>query len=107
MRHRANLPLHVTPLRTTQSKDAVLREHVQAHRINTLLVDDHKVLPLLLAVDGLIADEVLELDDLADFVVDSSTLRLDELLPLLGRGVEETRVDLAGPSEKLVTKVSW
>ena len=58
------LPLHVTPLRATEGKDAVLGEDIETEGINAFLVDNNKVLFLLVRVDGLVANEVLELDDL-------------------------------------------
>jgi hypothetical protein len=66
------------------------------------LVDDDEGLRLgaglgLLApvgVDGLVADVLLELDNLFELGVDEAALGFDELLALFGRGVEEARVDL-------------
>lgn len=92
-----SLPLHVTPLRPTECQDAILGEDVQRKGIDTLLVDDDEVLGLLTRPYSLVADEVLQLDDLLALRVSEASLRLDELLALLGRRVEETRVDLARP----------
>jgi len=86
--------LHVAALSPAKRKDAVLDEDVERHRVNTLLVDDDKRPRLLLRVDVLVADEVLELDNLLQLGVDKAALRLDQLLALLGRRVEERRVDL-------------
>ena len=47
------------------------------------MVDDHKVLLLLVAPDCLIADQVLELNDLLAFRVREPALGLDELFALL------------------------
>lgn len=95
----ADAPLHVPPLRTPERHNPLLRKHVQREGIDTLLVDDDKVLDLAhgvaLGVELLIADETLEFDDLAHFGVGEAALGLDELLALFGRGVEEARVDLA------------
>ena len=88
-------PLHVPPLRATEGKDAVLSKDVQAHGIDTLLVDDDEVLGLLVRADHLVANLVLEFDDLLQLVVNELALRLDELFTLFGRRVEESRVDLA------------
>ena len=77
-------PLHVTPFGATESEDAVLRKNVQAQRINALLIDDDEVLLLLVASDGLITYQVLELNDLPAFCVREAPLRLHEFLALLG-----------------------
>lgn len=90
-----NSPLHVSSLGTTQSKDTVLHQDVQTHRVDTLLVDQHETLWLLSGPDGLITNGVLELDDLLELGVDESSLRLDELFSLFCGRVEEARVDLA------------
>ena len=90
-----NSPLHVSSLGTTQSKDTVLHQDVQTHRVDTLLVDQHETLWLLSGPDGLIANGVLELDDLLQLGVDESSFRLDELFSLFCGRVEEAGVDLA------------
>jgi hypothetical protein len=94
-------PLHVPPLCSPQSQDPVLGQHVQTHRVDTLLVDQHES-PLLgpirrLAVcpESLITDLVLQSDDLSKSVIDEFSLGFNELFSLFRRGVEETRVDLA------------
>jgi len=73
----------------------VLDEHIEGHRVDSLLVDEDERPRLLLGVDVLIADKVLELDDLLELGVDEPTFRLDELLSLLSVRVEEGGVDLA------------
>ena len=55
----------------------------------TLLVDDDEALVCS------VAEFLLQLDHLADAVVDELPLGLDQFLTLLGRLVEEARVDLA------------
>lgn len=87
--------LHVTALGPAKGKDAVLDENVERHRVDALLVDHDKRPRLLLRVDVLVANEVLELDNLLELGVNKTALRLDQLFPLLGRRVEERRVDLA------------
>ena len=94
--------LHVPSLGATQRKDAVLGEHVQRERVDTLLVEDDKVLWLAgfpvcrrRRVGRCIAYSLLELDNLLESRIDESAFRLDELLALLGGRVKETRVDLA------------
>lgn len=95
-------PLHVATLGAPEGHDALLGEHVEREGVDALLVDEDKGLGLAVADDVAVrvelgvADELLELDDLADFGVGELALRLDELLALLGGGVEEARVDLAG-----------
>ena len=102
-------PLHVTPFGATESEDAVLRKNVQAQRINALLIDDDEVLLLLVASDGLITYQVLELNDLLALCISEPSLRLHQLFSLLGRGVEEPRVDfttrmLSAPSFRPTAK---
>ena len=70
-------------------KDTVFGENIKGKRINALLVDNDKVLLLLVAAYGLVTDKVLELDDLPALGVRESAFRLDEFFPLLGRGIEE------------------
>lgn len=82
--------LHVPALRATQSQNAVLGEDVEGKRVDTLLVDDHKV---LLSVST--ADFLLQLDDLLEFGIDEAALALDELVSLVRAGVEEARVDFS------------
>ena len=88
-------PLHVPPLRAAEGEDAVLREDVQTERVDALLVDDDKVLLLLVRAHRLVAYKVLELDNLPALRVGEAPFRLHELLALLGGRVEEPRVDLA------------
>ena len=88
-------PLHVTPLGSPEGEDTVLRENVQTERVDTLLVDDDEILFLLLGVNGLVAHEVFQLDNLLALRIRESALGLDELFPLFRGRVEEARVDLA------------
>ena len=78
----------------------MLDQDVEGHGVDSLLVDEDERPRLLLRVDVLIADEVLELDNLLELGVHEPTFRLDELLSLLGVRVEEGGVDLAGEEEK-------
>lgn len=80
--HRGGLPFHVPPLRSSEGKDAVLGKDVETERVNTLLVDDNKVLLLLLAVDCLVTDHVLELHDFGDFGIYELALRFHQLFSL-------------------------
>lgn len=64
------------------------------------MIDDNELLRLLTAlaaraVNGLVAHQVLELDNLPQSIVDKPPLGLDEFLALLSGRVEEARVDLA------------
>ena len=88
-----NAPFHVPPLRPPQGEDPVLREDVEAEWVDALLVDDDEGLRFLLGVDGLVADEVLELDNLPALRVGEAPFGLYQLLALLGGGVEEPGVD--------------
>ena len=88
-------PLHVTPLGSPEGEDTVLREDVQTERVYALLVDDNEILFLLLGVDGLVAHEVFQLNDLLALRIREPALGLDQLFPLFSGRVEEARVDLA------------
>ena len=88
--------VYVDPIHTNKTKksvpegeDALSGEGVQAEGVDALLVEDDEALALVVA-----AHLALELDDLLDAVVDELPLGLDELLPVLGRLVEEARVNL-------------
>jgi len=95
LKENEHSPLHVSPLSPSESEDSVLDEDVEGHGVDSLLVDENERPRLLLGVDVLIADEVLELDNLLELGVHEPTFRLDELLSLLGVRVEEGGVDLA------------
>lgn len=94
-------PLHVPPLCSPQRHNPGLGEHVQTERIDSLLIDEDECLPLLLRhrvtvlVQLRVAHELLQFDHLADFGVGKLALRFDQLLSLLGGGIEESRIDLA------------
>ena len=89
-----NVPLHVSPLGATKREDPSFCEDVKGERVDTLLVDDDESFRLLLSINSLVTDKTLELDDLLDFLISETALRLDELFALFGRRVEEARVDL-------------
>jgi len=80
-------PLHVPSLGPAEAEDALLGEHVEGEGVDALLVDHDERLPLL-------AHRPLEVDDRAAPLVEPLALGLDELLPLLGVGVEEAGLDL-------------
>ncbi len=61
------------PLGATQRKDTLLREHIERHGVDALLVDHHKVLV------GRVAHALLELDQLPHLVVHVLTLGLHQL----------------------------
>lgn len=58
------------------------------------MIDHYEIFGFFLAADGLVADEIFELNDFFDFGINETSLRLDELLSLLCRGVEEARINL-------------
>lgn len=58
------------------------------------MVDNNEILSLLLRINRLVTNKVLELNDLFDLLVREFAFRLDELLALLSRRIEETGVDL-------------
>ena len=60
------------------------------------MVDNDETFWLFVGSNSLITDGILELDNLLQSVIDESSFRFDQLLSLLGRRVEESRVDLAG-----------
>ena len=74
---KVSLPFHVTSLCPAQSKDAILRKDVHAQGVDTLLVEDDKVLLLLRRVDGLVAHKVLEFHNFSAFCVRELSFRLD------------------------------
>jgi hypothetical protein len=59
------------------------------------LVDNDETFWLFVRSNSLITNGILELDNLLQSVVDESSFRFDQLLPLLGGRVEESRVYLA------------
>ena len=67
--------LHVSPLRTTEDHDPVLRMDVQAQGIDALPVDHDEVL-FLGAVDSLITYKVFQLHHLLAFGVGKLSFRL-------------------------------
>jgi hypothetical protein len=77
-------PFHITPLRTAQGENAILCKNVERQGIDSLLVNNNKVLPLLFGVNGLIADQVLEFHDFLHPLVRKLSFRLDKFLTLFG-----------------------
>ncbi len=84
------LPLHVTAFSAPKREDPALSEHIETQRIDAFLVDDDEVFALFLAVDGLVADQLLEFDDLFYFGIGEPAFGLDELFALLGGGIEKS-----------------
>jgi len=80
--------LTVSALGATDTDDVVAGEDLKRGWVNTLLVDDNKVLV------GAVAKALLELDNLHDTIIRELPLRLDELLSLVCVAPEEARVDL-------------
>ena len=68
------------------------------------MVDNDETFWLFVGSNSLITNGIFELDNLLQSVVDKSSLGLDELLPLLGGRVEESRVDLTGYQLSLTAK---
>jgi hypothetical protein len=77
-------PFHITPLRAAQGENAILCKDVERQGINSLLIKDNKVLPLLFGVNGLIADQVLEFHNFLHPLVCKVSFRLDKFLALFG-----------------------
>lgn len=97
---KVNSPLHISPLSPPQCHDPLLRQHIQTQRINSLLINNDKRLPVLLSsnhisniVELRIAHLLLEFDNFHHFRIGEFTFRLDQFLSLFGGGVEESRVD--------------
>ena len=80
--------LTVSALGTTDANDVVAGEDLEGGRVDTLLVDDNEVFV------GAIAQALLQLNNLHDTVISELTLRLNQLLSLVGVGPEESGVDL-------------
>ena len=81
--------LTVPALGTADTYNVVAGQDLKRRRVNTLLVDNNEVFV------SAVAEALLELNDLHDAVISELTLRLNELLPLLGVAPEESRVDLS------------
>lgn len=79
--------LTVSLLAAADAHDAGAGEDFEGWWIDTLLIDDDKVLV------GALAKLFFEGDDLVNLIVGESTLRLDELLSLVSVGPEESRMD--------------
>lgn len=73
-----NLPLHISPLDSSQRVDTVLLEDVQTERVNTLLVHDDEALIGIFAL----AHQFLQFNNLGNTVVNMLALRLDQFLSL-------------------------
>ncbi len=80
--------LTVSSLGTSDANDVVAGEDFEGRRVNTLLVDDDKVLV------GAITKSLLELNDFQNAVIGELTLRFNQLLSLIGVAPEESGVDL-------------
>ncbi len=80
--------LTVSSLGTSDANDVVAGKDLEGRRVNTLLVDNDKVLV------GAITELLLELNDLQNAVISELTLRLNQLLSLIGIAPEESGVDL-------------
>ena len=82
MKRRRHIPLHISPFCSPQGKDTILGEDVQTKRIDTFLVDDHEVLRLFVGTHGLIAYQILELDDLFTLCIREASFGFNELFTL-------------------------
>ena len=82
--------LTVSLLAPSDSNDAIVGEELERWGVNTLLVDDNKVLAVLRSTEL-----SLELNDFHDLIVGELSLGGDELLSLLSVGPEEAGVDLS------------
>lgn len=69
-----NDSLHVSALGTTQSNNVLLSEHIQANRVNTLLVEHNE------ALVRVSADLALEVNDLLTSFVGEATFRQHQFL---------------------------
>jgi len=87
-------PLHVASLGTPQGKNSIFRENIKTERVYSFLIDYDEIFRLLVTTNGLVTDEIFELNDLFDFHIHETSLRLDELLALLCRRVKEARINL-------------
>jgi hypothetical protein len=91
-------PFHVSSFCPPESKNAVLGQDIQTEGVDAFLVQNNKVFLLLFAIHGLVANKVLELYNLLDLLVDELPFSFDQLFTLLGRRIEEARVDLTAKS---------
>jgi hypothetical protein len=57
------------------------------------LIDNYKVFPLFRAIYRLVANQILEFDDLFNFRIGEPSFRLDKLFALFRRRIKEPRVD--------------
>ena len=71
--------LHVSSLCATESENAVLDQDIQTQGVDSLLVDDDEALGSICT-----ANLLLQLDNLAQLLVNESTLTLNQLLSLIG-----------------------
>lgn len=81
--------LHVSSLGSSESDDSFLGEDIKRDWVDTLLVDDDKVLVSSLT------DLSLKSNKLGDLLVSVLSLGVDELFSLLGGSPEESRVSLS------------
>ena len=87
-------PFHVPSFCSPESENTVLGKDVQAEGVDALLVKNDKVLLLLFALRGLVADKVLELYYLLDLLIYELPFCLDQLFALFCGRIEEARVYL-------------
>jgi hypothetical protein len=79
----------ISALGSPDTANVVLSQDLKRRWVDSLLVDDDKVLVVAFA------ELVLELDDLHDLVICELTLRLDEFLSLISIRPEESGVHLS------------
>lgn len=84
------IPLSISSLGPTEGKDVVFGKDVKGQRVNALLINNDESLV------SAVADLFLKVNNLGQLGIHKLALRLDELLPLLGRVVVERRVDFTG-----------
>ena len=76
-RSEAEEPLHISPFCPPESKDAIFGQDVKAERVDPFLIDDYEGFLLLLRIYGLVAHQILEINDFFDLEVYKSPFRLD------------------------------
>mmetsp|Transcript_26934 Transcript_26934/g.104567 ORF Transcript_26934/g.104567 Transcript_26934/m.104567 type:complete len:214 (+) Transcript_26934:5211-5852(+) len=81
--------LHIPPLSPSQRENTLSRQKIQRVWVDTLLIHHNKALPRI------VADLLLQCDDLVHLVVYRLSLSLQKLLTLFGVAVEESRLHFA------------
>mmetsp|Transcript_903 Transcript_903/g.569 ORF Transcript_903/g.569 Transcript_903/m.569 type:complete len:422 (-) Transcript_903:70-1335(-) len=81
--------LTISSLCSSDTNDTVSGEEFKRGRVNTLLVDDNKVLV------GTLAQFLLQITDLLNLIIGKSAFTGNKLLSLVGVAPEETGVDLS------------